>query len=555
MKRFISLLFLGGLLFGLFQPVAVSALIPGDCSLGDPRPACAETSPFQRLSMIEQAKVYTELNFMRDSGCRANFMRPPSGNNLYERGNDPVAGDALKPFGLHEETSTGGQDGLRSCSTATFGSLLSVLGYSSTNEAMTKACQNKANQCRNMSDSEVHGHIYNHLRATIYGCGNNCTDNLVESQRPSAYYTALMTAFKHARGCNAGALGENSKKIFEIDEASGKAVGKDYKYQNETVNVGYGIASDGVLQCSTIADILGRDNGAVANAAIRWQSILDRATGVDNLRQGAAAINGSTGTNDEILCNVGALGFLICPATQFLANLTDLAYEGIERLLVYDPIGFDTKSPLYIAWSNARNLANLCFILAIFVIIYSQITGVGISNYGIKKLLPQIVVSAIFVNTSYFICVFLIDLSNIFGANIDDWIQQGARAGIGGGSQTSTWGSIISTILAGGGLAGIALVPGGAGWLAGVAFSLLIATGLAIAMTLLILLTIKAIVPLWIVFSAIAGVARLLQGTNRFWDIWQNVGGVILLLYPLISLIYATGGLAGDIIRASGGGS
>ena len=52
--------------------------------------------------------------------------------------------------------------------------------------------------------------------------------------------------------------------------------------------------------------------------------------------------------------------------------------------------------------------------------IYSHITSFGISNYGIKKILPRLIIVAILVNISFYICAIAIDLSNIAGQAIQD---------------------------------------------------------------------------------------------------------------------------------------
>ena len=51
-------------------------------------------------------------------------------------------------------------------------------------------------------------------------------------------------------------------------------------------------------------------------------------------------------------------------------------------------------------------------------IVISQITGYGISNYGIKKMLPKILVMAILINLSWYVAVIGVDISNILGKGI-----------------------------------------------------------------------------------------------------------------------------------------
>jgi hypothetical protein len=63
-------------------------------------------------------------------------------------------------------------------------------------------------------------------------------------------------------------------------------------------------------------------------------------------------------------------------------------------------------------------MANIGFIIFFIFVIFSQLTGVGIDNYGIKKVLPKLIVGAILINLSYVICQLCVDLSNILGYGI-----------------------------------------------------------------------------------------------------------------------------------------
>ena len=51
-------------------------------------------------------------------------------------------------------------------------------------------------------------------------------------------------------------------------------------------------------------------------------------------------------------------------------------------------------------WVTFRDIANVFFVIMIAIIIFSQVTGAGISSYGIKKMLPKIIIYAILVNIS-----------------------------------------------------------------------------------------------------------------------------------------------------------
>jgi len=87
------------------------------------------------------------------------------------------------------------------------------------------------------------------------------------------------------------------------------------------------------------------------------------------------------------------------------AFLTSTHYQ-----LVQDP--FTTHGTTF------ATSATLRLSLPFFAIIFSQATSIGITNYGIKRLLPRLILIAIATNISYFICSVLIDAFNILGVGI-----------------------------------------------------------------------------------------------------------------------------------------
>ena len=123
---------------------------------------------------------------------------------------------------------------------------------------------------------------------------------------------------------------------------------------------------------------------------------------------------------DQPTCadQIGGLAWLVCPGTGFLANVIDGAYNILSRLIEVEPVTDDTDSPFYLIWSTCRKLTNIAFVIIMFLCILSQITGVGISNYGVKRMLPRLLAVIILSNLSFMICRVGIDLSNILGSGI-----------------------------------------------------------------------------------------------------------------------------------------
>ncbi|MEI7539764.1 MAG: hypothetical protein WCJ36_03310 [Candidatus Saccharibacteria bacterium] len=250
-------------------------------------------------------------------------------------------------------------------------------------------------------------------------------------------------------------------------------------------------------------------------------------------------------------CAVDGIGWIVCPVVNFLAKIADSAFTFLsDNFLSTNVKIFDTTSPTYSAWVIMRNIANVAFVIAFMIIIFSQLTGAGITNYGVKKLLPRIVVAAILVNLSYFICQIAVDLSNILGYSLKNLlaglapVSSGGTAGFWSGG---TWANIAGGILAGAVGIGIiwaslaALVP------------ILLAAVIALVMILFILIARQALIILLIVISPLAFVAFLLPNTDQWFKKWQQTFTAMLMLFPIIALVYGVSSLASNVLSQTFG--
>lgn len=259
-------------------------------------------------------------------------------------------------------------------------------------------------------------------------------------------------------------------------------------------------------------------------------------------------------------CDVeNGVGWLICPITNFLANAMDFAYRTLSDFLFVRPASSDQNGALYRAWSYMRNIANIAFLIAFLIVIYSQLTNVGVSNYGLKRLLPRLIIASILVNLSYYICAIAIDISNILGYSLQDvflWIRDGL-VGPGGGNSwnTTNWSSITGFILSGGtaaiaGATGLVLTLSTYG-VAGSLFLLLPAlmSGLmAVIVALVVIAGRQALITILAIISPLAFVAYLLPNTEKLFEKWKSLFLTLLVVFPAFSVIFGGAQLAGTAI-------
>lgn len=275
--------------------------------------------------------------------------------------------------------------------------------------------------------------------------------------------------------------------------------------------------------------------------------------------------DGANGEMAACFQDAGALGWMICPLIYTLRDAAQGIFSGfIEPLLrVHDSIigelsKNDNTSTMYQAWSFFRNIGNILFVIALLFVIFSQVTGIGIDNYGIKRILPKLIVTAIIVNFSYIICGLLVDLSNIIGnsiKNIFESVQFTAGdkpsdglgpvgiitflvAAISGGAAAVAGVTVAGSIIGGGGLLTI-LVP---------ILTFLASAVIAGFFAMLMLGVRQALVIIMIVISPVAFVLYAIPNTNPIFKKWFTLFRGLLMLYPVYCFMVGAGYMASKLI-------
>ena len=264
----------------------------------------------------------------------------------------------------------------------------------------------------------------------------------------------------------------------------------------------------------------------------------------------------STGTS----CDVQGIGWIICPLSNWLADGIDYMYSALQEFLKTKPLETTNQnSGIYLAWVIMRNISNVAFIVAFLVIIYSQLTSVGISNYGVKKMLPRLVIAAVLVNLSFTFCAVLLDLSNVTGYAFQDAFMgiKNTISTVGENTSTWTWSEVISTALSNGALAV------GAGYAVSLALTTEILpmlvpaatlAGLTLLFILLIMAARQALIIILIIVSPLAFVCYLLPGTEKWFKKWRDLFFTMLVFFPAFAVVFGGAQLAGILIIQNASG-
>ena len=448
---------------------------------------------------------------------------------------------------------------------------------------------NKAKSCKDLSDilnknAEIYAANFKTAKQDICGSPEMIqavTDTVTEYSRregagavltadEKAEYTKLSSAlqkkdFTEDDG-NGGRKCIETKKIKVQEESAcgsektkTQARGIVEGYEHKMYDEGETLSDAEKQEYETLQKALA-DNKFTVDDGNGGEKCLETEHLENQIETGDSSTDDGTADEKQSYCqeNGGFLSWMLCPAIAdgaataggllgFITSLTTVHTSIIEQFSKQD-------SSIYKAWSAFRNIANIGFVIMLLVVVFSQVTNIGISNYNIKKILPKLIITAILVNFSYLIMGVLIDLSQIAGNGIGALIRSVAADGM--DADASTRASAIISAIAGsvtgvaGGLAGIGVATGA---LAGPAIILpvvmFIVTTLISVFFGFIMLTIRqAAIIMVVVLAPLMMVLYALPNTAAITKKYISTVKALLMLYPMFIFATSAGALASSII-------
>ncbi len=233
---------------------------------------------------------------------------------------------------------------------------------------------------------------------------------------------------------------------------------------------------------------------------------------------------------DECAAELNGFGSIICSGQNLFANIVDILYGIIANILL-SQTEITKSDPVRKHWGNFLSIANIILIIAFLVVIYSTATSTGgLSNYDVKKLLPRIIIFAIAINLSFYICMALVDLSTILGKGMFGLLMGGSAVDA---PQLVKHAQDTAAVLA---IKELALVA--------VAAVLVVLVGAPIIMALLTIvfaLIVRGIALMILVIVSPIAIALYLfnsQGLSKGFTMWLNNYIKLLLVFPLFMLVW-----------------
>ncbi|MFZ1250330.1 MAG: hypothetical protein WAR37_02695 [Candidatus Microsaccharimonas sp.] len=260
-------------------------------------------------------------------------------------------------------------------------------------------------------------------------------------------------------------------------------------------------------------------------------------------------------------CSIPGVGWIVCPIMNFLAWGMDTVFTIIADFMEVQPLQLNNPdNALYSAWNIIRGIANIAFVIVFLIIIYAQLTGLGINNYSLKRLLPRLIIAAIGVNLSFIIVAIGVDLSNILGWSINDMFVSlrntlFSTSALNSQNMASllSWESITGFVLSGGtavgaGTIGAIAIAGSTSAAIFLLLPALLGLLIGILVVLLILAARQALIVILAIIAPLAIVAYLLPNTEKWFKKWRDLLMTMLIFFPAFAVVFGGSQLAGAII-------
>lgn len=308
------------------------------------------------------------------------------------------------------------------------------------------------------------------------------------------------------------------------------------------------------------SDLISRVNGVSSVSSSEIKTLVEgyvNVLGVDDLPPDPEDQTVSPATMDDDACyqHAKSLGWIICPIINGMTDVVTSLYEYIEPLLavndsIVGQIG-DESGNIYKSWVQFRDMANVVFVVFFMIVIFSQLTGYGIDNYGIKKLLPKLIVTAILINLSFFICAVAVDISNILGSALQGLFNSLSLVDSGGtsaaGSFVRATAAIVGWITAAGAAVTAAVYFGGWALIIPILLYLLTAA-ISLFFAWIMLGLRQAVVIILIVISPLAIVLMALPNTENLFKKYISAFKGVLVVFPVIGGLIGAGTFAGSLL-------
>ncbi len=292
-----------------------------------------------------------------------------------------------------------------------------------------------------------------------------------------------------------------------------------------------------------------------------YTAMIDPIEDTDGYTRSANCWHGAVAAGMKDTDGAGFFGWFVCPIIDKLGSAVRGLYDTV--LVNILEFGSDIIENQHVmqAWSSVLDLANILITVFVLIMIFSQMSGYGMSHYGVKAMLPRLIVGALIVNLSFYVCQICIDISTIMAGVIKSAsiaIVNNTAASLFGTANMNFPVEDSPTLSVGPTLAfaGIAAVIIGAVIISkGAIFIPIITAFIGVVVSLIGLLVVLsmryALVIALVIVSPLAFACALLPNTKKAFQRWFGLFKGVLIVYPVCSALVYGADMAAKLVLFS----
>lgn len=293
------------------------------------------------------------------------------------------------------------------------------------------------------------------------------------------------------------------------------------------------------VNCKNASKKIADDKAATAKCKQESQDAADGKTSINDLFKPTSNLPPAVQNMETCQDNSVDFGWIVCPGVNIISKAVDGIAGMVADSLKWTILSDSSSNHIIDVWQKLVAFADIIlaiiFIVALYV--YSLNTTGALGMYTIKSMMSRLVIVAIAMNISLYVCAALADVSNILGNGIYKLITAQMVTGKDGGL-IAALGGIVGFLLS-----AIALLT-----LAILNFSAIAST----AVIILAVLTMRQIALIGlVVISPVAIACYLLPNTEKWFKKWWNYYFKLLLVYPMFTAAWGASRLISNILSAS----
>lgn len=317
--------------------------------------------------------------------------------------------------------------------------------------------------------------------------------------------------------------------------------------------------------------VMAASGGSLPNNSLSdWTGNVKDKDGRDSLRISSSSVLGVT-TPGSIITADGEggqektcesegldLGWILCP----LLSLADLGIAELDETIINtlavpnkyfennESIPDEPADKLEATWARLRNIAYVILVPIMLVMVISTALGFEfVSAYTFKRAFPRLAAAVIFIALSWDITKFLVVLTNNIGSGLGGLITSAFGIGMDYRLTDAFTPDGVGENFAGG-FTGLVII--GAGLALG-SIGILLSYAFVATVALLVaffLLSLRQMLILFLMILApLAILAWIFPGNDKLWKLWWGSFSKLLLLFPLIVLMIASGKAFASVVQ------